>query len=136
MRFGASGGCLTAPPLASTGCRSRQGGGSPASHRGNTPPGLPRPAAPGSSGHRLPCGKQGTDMGELSQAPRRPPAQHPASSLQMGPVTAVEGCLSRGLTAIVSMSPGMPLWVVVKLLGPPSSAVALYCGQTHVGMFL
>ena len=75
-------------------------------------------------------------MGELSQAPRRPPAHHPASSLQMGPVTAVEGCLSRGLTAIVSMSPGMPLWVVVKLLGPPSSAVALYCGQTHVGMFL
>lgn len=75
-------------------------------------------------------------MGELPQVPRHPPAHHPTSSLQMGPVTAVEGCLSKGLTAIVSMSPGMPPWVVVDLLGPLSSAVALDCGQTHVGMFL
>ena len=75
-------------------------------------------------------------MGELPQAPRCPATHRPASSLQMGPATAVEGCLSRGLTAIVSMTPGMPPWVVVDLLGPLSSAVALDCGQMHFGMFL
>lgn len=76
-------------------------------------------------------------MGELPQAPRRPATHRPASSLQVGPVTtAMEGCLSRGLTATVSMTLGMPLWVVVDLLGPLSSAVALDCGQTHFGMFL